>query len=527
MPILPTYDSNKNVSPQLPAVIRNEAAVPFQNQQKVLGAVGDVFSAWGKVQDTMQANQRRDNWAKVKAQIEAESAADPAIQLNKDGLPEYVDNSGKYFARLHEAKAKILDGMSNKYLANQLRVEFDLEAEISGIGIASDFRKKQLAINKEATEDVTLDFTSQMLDTYGELEGLRDMTNPKYMMMDDKVRQGKISLLESRLGNLRDRRDLFLREQVLAGLLSVKDAKTVVEKATLTFLDYRIANETATQEADSDLLTALKDPSNKQFSDIPPDLRIKEAQKLQFRIWRNNTMVKKEVIRQQVTDRIGFLEGVAAGKIDIGDPNVIFSMAVTDPEFANLLQQRKRYGGGVFRTKDSDFLGSTEFSNLVGELYQQRDMASVNKFITRMVNISGDNPKDLNRLGILTDVLATQVAALNPSPENAEKRSVFQKVKDTYGFFKATMSPQTFPFVIEAFYDSMKNNAPTGEKITDARNQALKQTINQLYPDTQVLPDVPNKILYPGEPMDSIFNGPNFLEGDDNGYNKPADFEWE
>lgn len=137
MPVLPSYNSNRNINANVSEPLRQEAEQPFKDQQQIIGTVQAITKQWSDANDVMQYTEAKAKYGTAVADIQSRAAADPDFK-----------NSDKYLKELDQAKKLSMDGISNKQVAGKLGLEFDYENSISAIKITSDSQKKQLAYNK-------------------------------------------------------------------------------------------------------------------------------------------------------------------------------------------------------------------------------------------------------------------------------------------------------------------------------------------------------------------------------------------
>jgi hypothetical protein len=137
MPVLPTYDSQKNIEARPVAPVRNEVEAQFAGQNQLIQTASDITSKWIDAQNVMQATEAKSKYEVATAQIQAQAAADPDF-----------NNAPKYQKMLQDAKAESLKGISSGFVQNQLAVEFDYGNQLADIKINAQFGVKQIENNK-------------------------------------------------------------------------------------------------------------------------------------------------------------------------------------------------------------------------------------------------------------------------------------------------------------------------------------------------------------------------------------------
>lgn len=254
MPTFPVYNSSKNIQPMLAEPVRDEAAQPFQDQQKVLGAVQDVTQKWSDAHDVMQFTEAKAKHEIAVADIEARANADPDFK-----------NSKKYIDELNTAKQNSLMGIDNKGVANKAAMEFDLSNQISGIKINSDFNQKQIKFNKVMAS------TS----------------------LDALLKKKLAAPTPAAANQFQKEIDELLQANIKSGTLSYAEADKMLKDSQKTTVQYEIYNDPSTQEKDSALLKELRDPKGK-YSYLDSDTRLSLIEESQRRIFQNNQTFKRD-----------------------------------------------------------------------------------------------------------------------------------------------------------------------------------------------------------------------------------------
>lgn len=133
MPTIPSYEAKRNIvaSPVAPA--RNEVSAPFENQQKVLGAIHDVAQKWSDAHDLMQASEARAKY----------NTAINDIQSRADLDPDYK-NSAPYYKEVEKAKETSLSGIDNQQVKNNLSVEFGYDEGVANLKLQNSFKRKEI-----------------------------------------------------------------------------------------------------------------------------------------------------------------------------------------------------------------------------------------------------------------------------------------------------------------------------------------------------------------------------------------------
>ena len=130
-PVLPGYNSQRNINANTPEPLRNEATQPFQDQQKILGTMQQITQQWSNANDVMQYTEAKAKNGLLIADIESRANADPDFK-----------NSEKYYKELEDAKKLSTSGISNQEVASKANIEFDTDLAITKMKIAGKKMKK-------------------------------------------------------------------------------------------------------------------------------------------------------------------------------------------------------------------------------------------------------------------------------------------------------------------------------------------------------------------------------------------------
>jgi hypothetical protein len=269
VPILPVYNSNRNIQ-AIPIAAQKDDARQFgENVDVVLSTMDKIRDA----NDTMQYSRAKAEYLLETQRINAEATADP----------DY-NNSGKYLSRLDKIKSTILSRVDNLVVRNNLSMEMDYDNQVSAIKINSHFKAKEI-------EDT------------------------KY-----KLSKGVAVLQQQKVfANSQDEKDKndfeikkLLSMNVYSGIISSAEADKMYKDTQKTAIKYDIYADLSTSEDESKVLNELRDP-NGSYKDIDSDTRLSLIEESQRRIFQNNQTLKKATEASQLerTDRLidKFLDG--------------------------------------------------------------------------------------------------------------------------------------------------------------------------------------------------------------------------
>ena len=279
MPTLPVYNSNKNINATPAAPFRNEVSKPFEDTQKVVGALQEVTQKWSDANDVMQYTEAKAKYGVALADVEARAIADPDFK-----------NSEKYSKEIEAIKKDGTKLISNQQVAGRANFEFEQDAEITKIKISAGFQKKQMAYNQLMVKS--------SLDS----------------LMQKKL--GAVTPAQS--GQYQAEIQELLATQVQSGVLSYEEADKLLTQSQETSVKYEIYADTATSEGDSRVLNELKDHSGK-YSFLAPDTRLKMIEESQRRIFQNNQTFKREVEVSQDERTNNFIYKLADGTATFRD----------------------------------------------------------------------------------------------------------------------------------------------------------------------------------------------------------------
>lgn len=320
MPTLPIYNAKQNVDTQAPAplssaqpYLRNDATAAAKNADQITSTIADIGQKWSDANDVMQYTDAKAKHAVALASIESQAAADPDPK-----------NADKYMQMLGDAKDTALSGISNQLVASKAGSEFNLDSQITGIKIQTNFRTKQLAINQVNVKT--------NLDSLLQSKLQAPAGSPLAQQYDLQIQN-------------------LLKENVATGTLSPEDAQKMLEESQKTSVQYQIYNDPSTAEQDSALLNQLKDPKGK-YDFLDPKTRLDLIQESQRRIFQNNQTFKRQVDDSQVqrnSDFIGKLSDQTATFKDI-DQEMAIPESQGGIKRGTLLQYKRFLENGVDRT---------------------------------------------------------------------------------------------------------------------------------------------------------------------------------
>jgi len=253
MPSIPTYTSQRNITSNPGAPLRNE--VDNQANNNLLNTVNQISQQWSAANDVMQYTDASAKYGVAAADIQARAEADPDF-----------NNTEKYVKELEKAKADSLKGIANQQIANKAAAEFNLNNQVAAFKIGNQFRQKQIVHSKvQLKTNIDIE-QNKKLSTSSDIEKAKS---------DAKIK----GLIEA---------------SIASGVLDAAEADKMLREAQTDSVKFDIYADQATDEKDSQVLKELKDPNGK-YSFLPPDERLSLIKQSQDRIFNNNQTFKREV----------------------------------------------------------------------------------------------------------------------------------------------------------------------------------------------------------------------------------------
>ena len=498
MPNIPMVNAKRNVTAGPSAeFMRGENLVPGQNLDKIVSATHDVLSAYSAAHDVTQTNNAKNKFSMLMGDIQVRAAADPHVKLDEKGLPTFEGNGALYLQQIEDAKRLSVKGIDNQMVANGLAAQFNLDGFVASAKIANDIRQKELKFGD------------------GETKKQFDILTAEILQADQN---GEVGLREQKMYQ----RNILTREATMKGVWDIDRASKEEKDATKTIMRNNIYSDNSVSEPESLLLASLKDKN--KFTYLSPDDRLSFIKELQIRILRNNQSALRASIQAQLEGRINTLKGLADGTIDYNNPALVTAISEKDPTMGDILINLKNMKGEYFpigasqneRTKAMFFAESSR------QLFKTMNTEQINNWLSKSAKDLKTTQNDVIRLNILAQLAAERGAALNPNFQNQEVVNDHFQMRDALDYFQFAI-PFWSPVATERFLIRKYGVNLKGESIKKEVPRIIKQITNEVYPETQQLPGVPNKIMNSNGTIDSIYNGPNELDGEEYGPTTSSD----
>ena len=278
MPIMPTYESKRNINARTAEPLRNEASQKFKPMQEVVGAIQQVTQAWSDANDVMQSNEAKGMYETEVTRILAAASEDNDYK-----------NSNKYFKELQDAKNNSLDGISNKMVQENLSMEMDFGNQMAGIKIDTNFKKKQIAANRFG-----------VAETIKDLQVKRMNASPSEAMQYDAMIKSELDA------------------NVAIGVYSQEEALKIYDDSLKLAVQYDIYADPATTEEDSAVLAELRDTDGK-YKDVSAEERLGLIKDSQRRIFQNNQTLQNEYKKSKKSRIENIYEQIDAKTLTFAD----------------------------------------------------------------------------------------------------------------------------------------------------------------------------------------------------------------
>jgi hypothetical protein len=290
MPQLPSYDSSRNIKPQLSAPLRDEAAQMAANQNKITGTITAIAQQWSDANDVMQYTKFKADSETAIARQKAVAEADP----NENNWQAHYD-------ALKEIKQNSTGMISNKMVEQKALLELDHSLAVAQIEISSTFKKKQILTNEIK------------LNEYAKTMAVNKSKAPTYaasLQIDDEF-------------------ETTIKKNVVQGLITEAKGRKMIEDYRLGGVDLDIMNDEATAKEDSYVYAQLKKGEKGIYKDLSEAERAERLQKTELHIRRNKIMNNYMTNKNQDVAEKDLLKNHGSNAITEGEvKNQLISTAI-------------------------------------------------------------------------------------------------------------------------------------------------------------------------------------------------------
>lgn len=453
MPDLPVYNSNKNIDPQLQEPLRDEAVQPFKDNAAIIETAQKIDDQWNAANDTMQYTEAKAKHGIQIADVQNRAASDPNFK-----------NSPQYYKELQKITQQATVGIENSQVAERANAEFQYDAGIASLKMQNDFRQKQMAFN---------------------------LVNVKTSV--DTLLQSKLAAATpAEAQNYQTQMDTLIQANIASGVLSPKEAETLVSNSQKTAVEYQIAADPSTQEQDSHVLAELKDPKG-QYSFLAPSVRLDLVQEAQRRIFQNNQTYKREVDQSQTVRNNDFIQKMAEGTANFQDVNNEMKIPEEQGGMKRsvLLQYQKYLQSGVDKTLN-EYLreGGKNDPTKRAQLAKQ-----YNELIESYMDDNSDKwkAKEMLAKGLKDGVLdADELKILNPLKDglkdiqfNKDTSPIATAIKTVKGWMGNNNAPSD---QIALRLKQMMNSLGAGDTVEVAQSKVMAAEMLSHFPEHQQYP---------------------------------------
>jgi polyhydroxyalkanoate synthesis regulator phasin len=278
MPTFPTYESKQNVNANPAAPLMSGENPVVQAGANLVKTVGSIADKWSQANDVMQLTEAKSKFMIGSSKIESEALADPDFK-----------NSKVYQDRLAELKASSLEGIDNKMVAGKAGLDFDADAQISGIKIDAQFKGKQLKYNQVMVQN---NFDGLMS------KRLAATTEAEVAHYDNKMTE-------------------LVAANIATGTLTYEEADKMMKDAQKTSVQYEIYADQATEEKDSAVLRDLQSKDGR-YAHLNPKDKLKLIKESQDRIFQNNQTFKRQVKESAESRTNSLITDLSNQQVDLG-----------------------------------------------------------------------------------------------------------------------------------------------------------------------------------------------------------------
>jgi hypothetical protein len=438
MPVIPQYTASRNINANTAEPLRNEAAAPFQQDQKVLSTMQEVTQSWSDAQDVMQYTKFKADSEMAIAQLKAAAENDPN-----------QENSSKYIKDLAKIKESSIKAFSNKAVEQKARAEIDKSIVLAGIEIDSEFKKKKLLTN-----ELNLEVMAK-----GMAKKRTDAKTPALQMQID---QDYLDIIQANVGN---------------GTITSARGKKLLDDYRLGYVDLDIMNDKATSKEQSYVYDQLKQGNKGAYPDLSDSERAERLEKTELHIRRNKYLMDFTANQNQ----------------NENEKNLILKIGTPEAEVAPIKDM-------LVSTSIRKSFGDKYTKAAYTPPAQETSPAAYNAI--KLAQLKGKPPKEINDLiidnvGQLTPEDKNRLVTASYNPY--DKRTILIKasadalkewgVKTFHSLMLGDVAADdiVYNFLQRAEADPQSN-------IDDVMKGVQKDYIRKAYPDTTLLQDVPNII---------------------------------
>lgn len=229
MPNLPTYDSQRNITSQPAAPVRNEAKERAEVGVPLIEAAAEIQQKWQNAVDVVQETTARANYETELNEV-----------INKANNDPEHNNSAAYKQEIEKIKERNLKGFQNKLVEQKVALDFDLGNRLANLKIDNIYNKKLIDVGRVSAFR------------------LIDLEKSRYInAVDEQQKNSSAVAMKS-----------IIDEQVKAGLFSAEEGYKLYEKSIKEAQEVIKDNEDLRKKQEKEILLAKEFAKNQREDEL-------------------------------------------------------------------------------------------------------------------------------------------------------------------------------------------------------------------------------------------------------------------
>lgn len=436
MPALPNYNSTNNINANTAGPLRNEAAQPFKDDQKVITALQDSAQKWSDANDVMEYTKFKTETGIAIANQEAAAKADPD-----------QNNVQAHITALDDIKKRSSKTINNQQVSERAYLELEHNLAIAKIKVDESFKYKKMLSNAMNLE--------KLVRTQSE----KKATAATYAL-------GQSTDLETMQ---------IIQQNVATGTITEAHGRKLLDDYRLGSVDLDIMNDAATEKSQSYVYSQLKAGKDGIYSDLSDAERAERLEKTELHIRRNKIMDGYATQQNQDQNEKALLENFG-------------SDSVTEGQVKDMLVS----------TKISPSFGNKYIKSMLAVPPQETDKETYNNI--KMLQLEGKkniNNKVLDSVDKLTNEDRDSILKSSYDPLDQKTINIRASAQALHDWASQNEDSIVLKGNVsnEVVFNFLKRvEATPNANIDDIAQGVQKDYIKKTYPRTTLLPDVPNII---------------------------------
>ncbi len=437
MPTLPVYNAKQNVDANISAPLRNEATQPFQDQQKVVGALENVTQQWSNLNDEMQFTKAKTNAQLAIAQQEQLAHQDP----NPDNAQAHID-------AIKSVATKSIDGIDNQRVAQKAALEINGDAAVSSIKINSIFLNKKLLSN--------------------------DLTLENYASVSAQNKSNAIT--QSQSEQVDNDFTQTINRNYTIGAISEGRAKSLIDNYRMGVVKNDLAKEGALHLDQSQVEAELNKGQSGRYKDLSTDQNTEAKRMVRLQIRDNVEMG----VGAKLDNRVDVIKKISSGELTWQNADAITKIAMNDPKLGEAMQAvlDRNLKGKEYKPQEAQ---NKDFAKLIDNIFSSKTKEEVSNYLVDTLYSGANQNMSKDKLSILVNAaekkgagLPTMKGSTNGSTDPAQQQ-IDNSVKHIQNFVKENPKSEN------VFVDFFKNLFG-GSHPAQAKDDAIKTYNLQKYP---------------------------------------------